>query len=148
MHIRPADGPDILRLQDIAVRAYEPYIERMGQEPAPMRPDFAGHIADDTVFVWDDGGVRAYAVIVIVIGEGEPLLENIAVDPKAQGEKLGSKLLNHVEMLLRQKGFGVVTLYTNVHMTENIAWYTRAGFAETRRGMQDGFERVFFRKEL
>lgn len=135
MHIRPADGPDILRLQDIAVRAYEPYIERMGQEPAPMRPDFAGHIADDTVFVWDDGGVRAYAVIVI--GEGEPLLENIAVDPKAQGEKLGSKLLNHVEMLLRQKGFGVVTLYTNVHMTENIAWYTRAGF-----------ERVFFRKEL
>jgi len=137
---------DIPTLKDIAVRAYEPYIERMGQEPAPMRPDFAGHIADDTVFVWDDGGVRAYAVIVI--GEGEPLLENIAVDPKAQGEKLGSKLLNHVEMLLRQKGFGVVTLYTNVHMTENIAWYTRAGFAETRRGMQDGFERVFFRKEL
>jgi len=148
MSIRMAVPVDIPTLKDIAVRAYEPYIERMGQEPAPMRPDFAGHIADDTVFVWDDGGVRAYAVIVIVIGEGEPLLENIAVDPKAQGEKLGSKLLNHVEMLLRQKGFGVVTLYTNVHMTENIAWYTRAGFAETRRGMQDGFERVFFRKEL
>ncbi|MDF1846787.1 MAG: GNAT family N-acetyltransferase [Parvibaculaceae bacterium] len=146
MSIRMAVPVDIPTLKDIAVRAYEPYIERMGQEPAPMRPDFAGHIADDTVFVWDDGGVRAYAVIVI--GEGEPLLENIAVDPKAQGEKLGSKLLNHVEMLLRQKGFGVVTLYTNVHMTENIAWYTRAGFAETRRGMQDGFERVFFRKEL
>lgn len=146
MSIRMARLGDVPVLQEIAVRAYETYVTRMGQEPAPMRPDFAEHIADDTVFVWDDGAVRAYAVIVI--GEGEPLLDNIAVDPKAQGEKLGSKLLNHVEMRLRQKGFGVVTLYTNVHMTENIAWYTRAGFAETRRGMQDGFERVVFRKEL
>lgn len=111
-----------------------------------MRPDFAGHIADDTVFVWDDGGVRAYAVIVI--GEGEPLLDNIAVDPRAQGQRLGSKLLCHLEAHLSDEGFSAYTLYTNVHMTENIAWYSRSGFTETGRGTQDGFERVFFRKEI
>lgn len=146
MNIRMARLGDVPALQEIAVRAYEPYVTRMGQEPAPMRPDFAGHIADDTVFVWDDGGVRAYAVIVI--GEGEPLLDNIAVDPRAQGQRLGSKLLCHLEAHLSDEGFSAYTLYTNVHMTENIAWYSRSGFTETGRGTQDGFERVFFRKEI
>lgn len=146
MTIRLARPGDIPAMQEIAVLAYEPYVARMGQEPAPMRPDFAGHIANDIVFVWDDGGVRAYAVIIT--GEGEPLLDNIAVDPNAQGQRLGSKLLSHVEAHLSEQGVSAYTLYTNVHMTENIAWYSRSGFTETGRGMQDGFERVFFRKAL
>ena len=146
MTIRLARPGDIPAMQEIAVLAYEPYVARMGQEPAPMRPDFVGHIANDTVFVWDDGGGRAYAVIII--GEGEPLLDNIAVDPCAQRQRLGSKLLSHIEACLREGGFSAYTLYTNVQMTENIAWYTRAGFTETGRGVQDGFERVFFRKEF
>ncbi len=146
MTIRLAMTDDIPAMQEIALRAYEPYVSRMGQEPAPMRPDFAGHVAKDTVFVWDEGGVRAYAVVIT--GENEPLLDNIAVDPRAQGERLGSKLLAHVEAYLREEGFGAYTLYTNVHMTENIAWYRRAGFTETGRGSQDGFDRVFFRREL
>jgi len=146
MTIRLARPGDIPAMQEIAVLAYEPYVARMGQEPAPMRPDFVGHIANDTVFVWDDGGVRAYAVIII--GEHEPLLDNIAVDPCAQGQRLGSKFLSHIELYLRDEGFSAYTLYTNVHMTENIAWYIRAGFTETGCGTQDGFERVFFRKEF
>ncbi|WOF74479.1 GNAT family N-acetyltransferase [Parvibaculaceae bacterium PLY_AMNH_Bact1] len=147
MAIRRARSGDIAALQEIAANAYKPYVARMGQEPAPMRPDFARHIADDTVFVWDEGGVSAYAVIVAGDNE-QPLLENIAVDPEAQGWQLGSKLLDYVEGHLRQGGARAYTLYTNVHMTENIAWYTRAGFVETGRGRQDGFDRVFFRKAL
>jgi ribosomal protein S18 acetylase RimI-like enzyme len=146
MAIRLATSNDLSALQEIAVKAYEPYVARMGQEPAPMRPDFARHIAEDTVFVWDEGCVKGYAVIVI--DGDEPLLDNIAADPVAQGQRVGSKLLEHVEAYLRAEGFGAYTLYTNVHMTENIAWYTRAGFIETGRGAQDGFERVFFRKLL
>ncbi len=146
MSIRMAVPADIPTLEDIAAKAYSPYVVRMGLEPAPMRPDFATHIAADTVFVWDEGGVQAYAVIVA--GDGEPLLDNIAANPEVQGQRLGSKLLAQVESHLRGEGFDAYTLYTNVHMTENIAWYTRAGFTETGRGMQDGFERVFFRKEL
>ncbi len=146
MSIRLATHDDIVALKDIAVRAYAPYVARMGQEPAPMRPDFAGHIAKDTVFVWDEDGVQAYAVIVL--GHDDPLLDNIAVDPDAQRRRLGAQLLSHVEDYLRQKGFRAVTLYTNVHMTENIGWYDRAGFIETGRGRQDGFDRVFFRKTL
>ena len=146
MTIRLATSNDIPELQEIAVKAYAPYVERMGLEPAPMRPDFAAHIAADTVFVWDESGVKAYAVVVM--GEGEPLLDNIAVDPATQGQRLGSKLLGHLEAHLRDEGFSAYTLYTNVHMVENIAWYLRVGFTETGRGTQDRFERVFFRKEL
>jgi ribosomal protein S18 acetylase RimI-like enzyme len=146
MTVRLARPDDIPEIQEIAIRAYEPYIVRMGREPAPMRPDFARHISADTIFVWDESGVKAYAVIVI--DDDEPLLDNIAADPDVQGQRLGSKLLAHVETYLREEGFNSYTLYTNVHMTENIAWYMRAGFVETGRGMQDGFERVFFRKEI
>ena len=33
-------------------------------------------------------------------------------------------------------------------MTENIALYTRLGFEETGRGRQDGYDRVFMRKQV
>jgi ribosomal protein S18 acetylase RimI-like enzyme len=39
-------------------------------------------------------------------------------------------------------------LYTNVKMARNIGWYERLGFVETRRGVENGFERVYFRKAL
>jgi len=144
--IRLATSNDLPALQAIAVKAYAPYIARMGREPAPMRPDFARHITADTVFVCDEGGVKAYAVIIT--NEDEALLDNIAVDPNAQGQRFGAKLLIHVESYLRDEDFSAYTLYTNVHMTQNIAWYTRAGFTETGRSTQAGFERVFFRKTL
>jgi ribosomal protein S18 acetylase RimI-like enzyme len=146
MTIRTAVPADISALEEIAVKAYAPYVARMGQEPAPMRPNFVSHVAADKVFVWDEGGVQAYAVVVI--GDDEPVLDNIAADPAVQGQRLGSKLLAYIEAYLREDGFNACTLYTNVHMTENIVWYTRAGFIETGRGIQNGFERVFFRKTL
>lgn len=33
-------------------------------------------------------------------------------------------------------------------MTENIAYYQRHGYTETRRATQDGFRMVFFRKTI
>lgn len=33
-------------------------------------------------------------------------------------------------------------------MTENLAYYSRRGYAETHRAEQDGFRRVFFRKHI
>ena len=39
-------------------------------------------------------------------------------------------------------------LYTHETMTENIALYTRLGFAETGRGHDAGYDRVFMTKRL
>ena len=39
-------------------------------------------------------------------------------------------------------------LYTQEIMTENIALYTRVGYRETHRAVEQGLPRVFMRKDL
>ena len=68
----------------------------------------------------------------------------MAVLPAAQGRGVGARLLALAEEHACGLGLGEVRLYTNEAMTENIAYYTRHGYAETRRYEQDGFRRVFF----
>jgi ribosomal protein S18 acetylase RimI-like enzyme len=75
-------------------------------------------------------------------------LENVAVDPAAQGAGLGLALITHVEALARASGAQAVELYTNAKMIENRALYPRLGYAETGRAIEDGFDRVFYRKPL
>ncbi|MDZ7667725.1 MAG: hypothetical protein U5K27_20720 [Desulfotignum sp.] len=41
-----------------------------------------------------------------------------------------------------------VTLYTNEQMTGNIALYKRLGYVETERKTDQGYHRVYMRKEL
>ena len=48
----------------------------------------------------------------------------------------------------RRRGLREVRLYTNEAMTENLAYYPRLGYTETRRALHDGFRRVFFSKTL
>ena len=90
-------------------------------------------------------GVRGYAVIL-----DQPdgfWLDNIAVDPAAQGQGIGGRLLAAVESWLRQRT-GRYSLYTHVRMTANIAWYGRAGFTETGRRRVNRFDRVYFEKHF
>jgi hypothetical protein len=42
-------------------------------------------------------------------------------------------------------GLRVLSLYTNVAMTENRAPYHRVGFVETHRAVENGFNRVYMR---
>jgi hypothetical protein len=41
-----------------------------------------------------------------------------------------------------------VRLYTNAAMTENVGYYARHGYRETHRALDEGFDRVFFVKDL
>jgi ribosomal protein S18 acetylase RimI-like enzyme len=76
------------------------------------------------------------------------LLDNIAVDPACQGAGLGRELLAFAEQTARAAGHDVIRLYTNAAMTENIALYTRIGYAETHRVGEKGFRRVYMEKKL
>jgi GNAT superfamily N-acetyltransferase len=75
-------------------------------------------------------------------------VENVAVRPQSQGRGLGRALLSFADDEARRRGYGAVILYTNVHMTENLARYPKLGYVEVGRGHEHGFDRVFFRKEL
>src|SRR5689334_22989933 len=76
------------------------------------------------------------------------LVSNVAVSPAHQGRGLGSKLFAHAEAQARQRGFREMRLYTNELMHENRVVYGKLGWTEYDRAEQDGFRRVFMKKEL
>lgn len=142
--IRSAVAADVERIGAIARAAYAKYVPRIGREPPPMVADFAAYIARGVAAVIEeDGKLRGF---MIAWPEADAyLIDNIAVDPLAQGRGLGRRLIAHAASEARRLGLGVLRLYTNVAMSENLAMYRRIGFVETHRTMEDGFNRVYMR---
>ena len=145
--IRPARNSEADRLREIAEAAYAPYIPRIGRRPAPMDADFTRHIAAGDAFV--TGPDKPAAGYIILYPRPDHLfIENLAVHPDAQGGGLGRELLAFAEEAARQRDLWAIELYTNAKMTENLALYPRLGYRETGRRTEDGFDRVYFRKDL
>jgi ribosomal protein S18 acetylase RimI-like enzyme len=145
--LRLAVQQDAETVSEIAQRAFEGYIARIGRRPAPMDADYARHIAVDDTWVGDvDGQVVGFVVLVLEPDSLE--VESIAVDPKWQGRGIGGRFLDLADERARAAGRNRVTLYTNQAMTENVDLYLSRGFVEVRRGEQDGYQRVWFVKEL
>jgi ribosomal protein S18 acetylase RimI-like enzyme len=137
--LRPARAGDREAIERLVEAAYGGYVERIGRRPAPMDADYTGLIGAGRVTVADrDGAV--VGVIVLEPMAGHLLVENVAVDPRAQRTGLGRRLMAHAEDEAR--------LYTNELMAENVAWYPRLGYRETERRAESGFSRVFFEKRI
>jgi ribosomal protein S18 acetylase RimI-like enzyme len=147
MIIRLALPDDLAAIQGCARAAYARYVARIGREPAPMVADFAALIATGKLHVAREQ--ERVVGFVVCYPRGDHLhLENVAVVPVLQGRGIGSRLVAFVEGEARRRGLAAVELYTNAKMIENLAIYPRLGYAETARRSEDGFDRVFFRKEL
>lgn len=127
--------------------AYAPWVARIGREPGPMGDDYGALIRAGRVHVVEHGGV-VQGVLVLIPEDGAMLLDNVAVAPAAQGLGLGRRLLAFAEQAARQAGCRCVRLYTNEAMAENVGLYSRLGYAETHRGEERGFRRVYMVKPL
>ena len=145
--IRPAAEADASVLRLIAVAAYQHYVPRIGRPPAPMTADYAAAARRGQAWLAAEDG-EAAGFIILIPQPGYLLLENVAVLPAAQGRGIGARLLALAEERARSLGLPEIRLYTNEAMTENLAYYPRHGYNETHRARQDGFHRVFFRKQL
>lgn len=148
MRIRPAIPADEPAVRACAEAAYAQYVEAIGRKPAPMVADFAAQIRDGLVHVatGDAGQVEGY---VVYYPQDEAMhLENIAVLPSAAGRGIGKALVGRCEAAAREAGMAAVELYTNAKMTANLTIYPHLGYRETGRRHEDGFDRVFFRKDL
>ena len=133
-----ADAPALAR---IAVAAYQHYVPRIGQPPAPMTADYTAAVRRGQAWVAAvDGEVAGF--IILISRPGYLLLENVAVLPAVQGRGIGA------EDRARALHVPEIRLYTNAAMTENLAYYPQHGYTETHRAQQDGFHRVFFRKRV
>lgn len=145
--IRPALPCDAAPVQALIEAAYARYVPRIGGKPGPMLEDYAALIDQGLVEVFEEDAT-VLGVLVLVAKADGLLLDNIAVNPVAQGRGLGRQLMAHAEARARQLGLAVVRLYTNEAMSENLGLYQRLGYRETHRAEQAGFRRVFMEKRL
>src|ERR1700683_2024444 len=90
--IRRAGPGDVDALRAIAAAAYQKYVPRIGQNPAPMTADYAQAVRDQQAWAaMQDGNVAGFAILIP--RPGYLLLENVAVLPAAQGHGIGARLL-------------------------------------------------------
>lgn len=145
--IRTARAEDLPAIEAIVHEAYAPYIERIGQKPAPMSDDYVALIHDGAVLVLIDH-VDVAGLIVLKDKVDHILIYNVAVAPRYQGKGLGKMLLAYAESHARARNIQQLRLFTNEKMLENIAIYEKLGWHEYNRSAQDGFHRVFMQKTL
>lgn len=145
--VRRARPDDAGRMTELARRAYEPYVPRIGREPAPMGEDYFALAQQEGVWLAEqnDGLV---GLLVLVPTDDHMLVQNVAVAPEAQGLGVGGLLLQVAEEQTRVLGLMELRLYTHEAMTENLDYYPRRGYQETHRARQLGYARVFFSKRL
>jgi ribosomal protein S18 acetylase RimI-like enzyme len=145
--IRQAEKRDQEAVVECVQAAYSKYVERIGKRPAPMLADYSALITQGVVSVLvDDEDIRA--ILVMWPEDGYLFVDNIAVDPRFQGQGLGHTLIAFVEQQAREVQLDAICLYTNVLMTENRLFYHKLGFEEEGYHVQNGYHRVFLRKRL
>ena len=148
LHVRQAGGADVAEVERVVAAAYTPWVDVMGgARPVPMDADYAALTAAGEVWVVEEDG-STVGILVLRVEPEHLLLENVAIDPAAQGRGLGARLLAHVDDHARRHDRDRVLLYTNVLMTTNVAWYERHGYVETGREGTSPRRRVFLLKHL
>lgn len=147
MRIDKAMARDLSAIRACAEAAYAVYVPRIGRQPAPMRADFAGHLAREELFAaYREGEVVGY--IVLYPRADHLHVENLAVGVSQQGKGIGRALMDFAQAQAVRLNLAAIELYTNAKMTENLTLYPKLGFVETGRRTEDGFDRVYFRKAL
>ena len=143
--IRAGAPGDVPALARIAEAAFAPYVTAMGRRPAPMDQLFEDDIAAGSCWT---AGDPPKGYVIARPADGEWLLESVAVAADARGAGLGRALIAFAEAEGPARGYGRIMLYTNAAMTANLALYPRLGYRRAGRRVEDGYDRVYFEKEL
>ena len=138
----PGDLPAIRALIDAA---YARYLSRMDKPPAPMSRDYGPSVEAGMTWVT---GCPLTAVLTLDPRDDHMYVENIAVDPSAQGRGLGRALMEFAEQEAARRRLNRMALVTHEAMTENQAIYARLGYVETGRRTEDGYRRILMEKPL
>ena len=145
--VRPALPRDAEAVAGCVKAAFSCYTERIGKPPAPMLADFPGIIAAGKVWVADIAG-QVVGVLVQYETEAGFYIDTVAAIPAVQGTGVGRALLLFAESEATRRGFHSIYLCTNVKMTENQAFYPKIGYVEYERKLDQGYNRIFYRKQL
>jgi ribosomal protein S18 acetylase RimI-like enzyme len=145
--LRPATEADVPGLTKLVQAAYGHYVDRLGRPPRPMTDDYADVVRSNSVTVAERRGEIVGLIVLGVDDEGF-VVDNVAVDPSHQRSGVARALLEHAEVAARRAGFDSIYLYTHELMTENQALYTRIGYVEYDRRVDEDARLVYMRKQL
>jgi ribosomal protein S18 acetylase RimI-like enzyme len=145
--IRPATLEDAGQISMCVRAAYEHYIERIGKPPRPMLENYEKIIQQHRVLVAEDGDRLAGVLVLGQTPDGFRVM-NIAVHPSLQKTGVGKTLLQFAEAEARRLGYDSIYLSTHERMTENQSLYSRIGYREYDRRIEEGYSRVYMRKRL
>ena len=146
MFISQTKDVSAVTLSFIAKEAYSHYINEIGRAPAPMVADYEQHLREDIIFTVKISQ-KVVGFAIIQQKDDGYWLETIAFLPDYSGQGLGSTLIQKIEAYLCPLATHY-QLYTNEVMRDAQNWYVKLGFQETDRRMCDGFQRIYYRKEL
>jgi GNAT superfamily N-acetyltransferase len=145
--VRPAMPDDTKAVARCVNAAFSRFIERIGKPPAPMLLDFPEMISAGNVWVAEIAG-QVVGVLVQYETEVGFYIDTVAALPELQGTGVGRALLLFAESEATRRGYASVYLCTNIKMTENQAFYPNIGYVEYERKQDQGYDRIFYRKQL
>ena len=140
----PGDA-DVVR--DLTRKAYVKWCVVIGREPKPMTADYdhaVRHHVIDLAFIKGE----LVGLIEMIPREDDLLIENVCVDPLAQGGGIGRLLVGHAEDETRKRGHATIRLYTNKLFAANLRFYAGLGYEIEREEPFMGGAAVHFRKSL
>ena len=143
--LRRATADDLPAIRAVIDAAYARYLTRMDKPPAPMLRDYGPSVEAGTTWVT---GSPITAVLTLYPRDHHLYVENIAVDPSAQGRGLGRALMEFAEQEAARRKLNRMALVTHEAMTENQAIYARLGYVEMERRSEDGYRRIYMEKPL
>ncbi len=117
----------------------------IGRKPKPMIADYDEAVRDHLIeLAYRDD--KAVGLIELIPAADHLLLENIAIDPAAQGQGIGRRLMQRVEQHATRMNLPTVRLYTNGAFIANLDFYRRLGYAIEREEPFKGGTIVHFVK--
>ena len=134
------------QLSDIAIHAYQQYVDAIGKPPAPMTADYQYHLDNDIIVTAKQDDIIIGFAIIIEKKDGF-WLETIAIHPDHSGQGIGTSLMSSIDPYLKPKT-DHYQLYTNEVMIRAQSWYKQLGFREKSRHNASGFMRIYYLKSL
>nr|WP_249729698.1 GNAT family N-acetyltransferase [Chelatococcus sp. YT9] len=126
-----ADHAAVLALQH---RAFAGNRLLLGAEPLPLLADYDEIFADSGAWeIWLAVAAEGLAGVLILMPRQDDLyIWSIATDPAFRGRGVGRDLLAHALARAKALELPALRLCTGRVLSENVAWYARAGFVIER----------------
>ncbi|KAA9149045.1 GNAT family N-acetyltransferase [Microbacterium lushaniae] len=132
LRIRLAHREDIEAIQHIerqAGRAFDAVnMHSVAEDAPPPASELEKFIVARHAWVVAPPDGQAVAYILVVVMDGNAHIEQVSVAPSAAGQRLGARLIDHVESWARSRGLKRLTLTTFADVPWNAPYYERLGF--------------------